>query len=300
MHRPVMNRRQMLATSVTSGWAYSWSRRLPAAADLEPLSFVIVSDTHLGRKDNSSAERNWRKAIAEINRQPGEFVLHLGDVVDGGRPEQYPVYAKTRELLEKPIFEIPGNHDPVELFSQHVVAESDRSVDRGGIRFVLFNNARRDSHDGFISDDQNAWFAQQCDEAAANDLKIVVCCHVPIHSNRHPDRGWYVKPDNGQTEFYETRARHSDRILVCLHGHFHNGIRGWRDHGQTVEVLCPSVCYNQNRGLTERIAAGETTGFFVDELRPGYVLAQLGQGRLVMRYKPLDHDRNGQYAAEWK
>ena len=35
----------------------------------------------------------------------------------------------------------------------------------------------------------------------------------------------------------QLRQRHADRILACLHGHFHNGIRGWRDHGQTVEVL---------------------------------------------------------------
>ena len=285
-----MNRRQMLATGVAAGASLQCTYRLAAAEDVKPLSFVIVSDTHLGRKDSEYSEKNWRQAIEEINHQPGQFILHLGDVVDSGREAQYPIYAETRQQLTKPIHEIPGNHDPVDLFTQHVAEKTDRSVDCGGIRFVLFNNAHRDSHNGFISAAQNAWVARQCEEAARENLKVVICCHVPIHSNRNPDRGWYVKPVDGQQEFYETLQRHSDRMVACLHGHFHNGIRGWRDHGRTVEVLCPSVCYNQNRNLTQHLADGKTTGFFVDELRPGYVLAELGNGRLTLRYKPLGSD----------
>ena len=299
METRLIDRRQVLMAGAAGGAAWCWSQRLAAADDLDPLSFIVVSDTHLGRKDNDYSEKNWRKAIAEINAQPGQFVLHLGDVVDSGREAQYPIYAETRKSLNKPIHEIPGNHDPADLFQKYVVEQTDRSVDYGGVRFVLFNNAHRDSHDGFITTRQIAWLADQCDEAAQKELRIVICCHVPIHANRHPDRGWYVKPSNGQNEFYDLQQQHADRILACLHGHFHNGIRGWRDHGKTVEVLFPSVCYNQSRGLTDRIAEGKATGFFVDELRPGYVLAELGKGRLSLRYKPLDEAQNGEYAADW-
>ena len=133
------------------GAVFLCSRSLPAAKGVAPLRFVIVSDTHLGRKDNQSAERNWRKAISEINATDAEFVLHLGDVVDRGREAQYSVYTESRELLKKPIHEIPGNHDPVDLFERHIVRPIDRFVDYGGVRFLLFNNSRRDSHDGFIS-----------------------------------------------------------------------------------------------------------------------------------------------------
>ena len=91
----------------------------------------------------------------------------------------------------------------------------------------------------------------------------------------------------------------SATLIASLHGHFHNGIRGWRDHGEMVETLLPSVCYNQSRGLAEHLQAGRADGFFVDELRPGYVLAELGQGRLKLQYKPLRHEPNGEYAAKW-
>jgi len=44
---------------------------------------------------------------------------------------------------------------------------------------------------------------------------------------------------------------------------------------------------------------GKATGFFVEELRPDYVLATLGKGRLTMQYKPLGADPRGTYTAEW-
>jgi hypothetical protein len=66
-----------------------------------------------------------------------------------------------------------------------------------------------------------------------------------------------------------------------------------------VEVLVPSVCYNQSRKLEQAIAEKKAGGFFVEELRPGYVLATLGNGRLTLRYKPLGAAPHGEYQADW-
>jgi 3',5'-cyclic AMP phosphodiesterase CpdA len=294
-----LDRRSFLAG--TAGAVWLGTHRLPAADALDEFTFVIVSDTHLGRRGSKTPERQWRQAIDEINAGPGEFVLHLGDVVDtGGENEsQYPLYAELRKTLRQPIREIPGNHDPVSLFEKHVAAPSDRSFDHGGVRFILFNNAHTDSHLGFISPEQIAWLETECAAAQQKDLRIVFATHVPIHTNTAPDRGWHVKPADGQTAFYELLQRHADRVLAVLHGHFHNGIRGWRDHHNVVEVLCPSICYNQSRGLETAIAAGKAQGFFVEELRIGYVLATLGRGRLTLRYKPIGAEPHGEYAATW-
>ena len=49
---------------------------------------------------------------------PGDFILHLGDVVDGGRAAQYPIYRRIRDDIGKPVHEMPGNHDPVEVFEK--------------------------------------------------------------------------------------------------------------------------------------------------------------------------------------
>ena len=291
--------RRALLVAGAAGLIPLGSRRLAAADDLPEFDFIIVSDTHLGRQEAHAPERNWRRAIAEINELPGAFVLHLGDVVDSGRATQYPLYAEIRKELKKPIHEVPGNHDPHELFTQHIQAKIDRSFVHAGVRFVLFGNAHTDSHLGFITPEQIAWLGEEFSAAAKQDEKIVVCCHVPIHKNLSPDRAWYVKPEDGQTAFYELLDRHAGRVLACLHGHFHNGIRGWRDRQQIVEVLCPSVLYNQDRNFAASIEAGKAQGFSVAEFRPGYVLAKLGRGRLTMHYKPLGEASHGEYQANW-
>ncbi len=63
-----------------------WPACLSAALSArERLRFCVISDTHLGYRDQDAAERQWRATAAELARADGEFVLHLGDVVDGER-----------------------------------------------------------------------------------------------------------------------------------------------------------------------------------------------------------------------
>ncbi len=252
-----------------------------AAEDWPEFSFIIVTDTHVGYKQRDSARKQWKKTAVELADAKGDFVIHLGDMVDKGQEDQYPVYKEIRDSVGKPFYEIPGNHDPQVLFEKHIHKTSDRSFDHQGIRFVLFNNSSRESHDGFITDSQNEWLQKEFDEAVAEDLQILICAHVPIHDNRHPDRGWYVKPENGQTKFYQLIDQHRDRVLATFHGHFHNGIRGWEDRSPVHEILFPSALYNLDRNLKEKGAAG----YNLNEFRPGYVLANFSKGQLNLRYQ---------------
>jgi 3',5'-cyclic AMP phosphodiesterase CpdA len=255
---------------------------LGAESKREPLKFCVVTDTHLGYKDQTAAERQWRTTAAELAKAEGEFVVHLGDVVDGGREEQYPVYLDIRKTIGKPVHEIPGNHDPQELFEKHIRKAVDTVVDQRWLRLLLLNNSRRDSHDGFLSVAQLEWIDQKCREATERDLLVVLCLHVPVHDNRHPDRGWHVKPANGQKEFYEIVRRHESRILALFHGHFHNGLRGWDDHTPIHEVCFPSALYNQDRKLEEQKAPG----YNPLEFRPGFTQVEIANQTMTLRYKP--------------
>ena len=109
-------------------------------------------------------------------------VLHLGDVVDGGREAQYPVYLKIREKIGKPVHEIPGNHDPQPLFEKYLRKTVETVVEQGWLRFLLLNNSRTDSHDGFLSETQLAWIESKCREARQDDKYVACCMHVPAHS----------------------------------------------------------------------------------------------------------------------
>jgi len=286
----MLGRRAFLASA--GGGLVLASRVLAATRALPEFTFQVVTDTHIGRQDSNTPLKQWQQAAREISATPGEFVLHLGDVVDGAREAQYPIYMEARKAITRPVYEVPGNHDPQELFAKHIRPQVDMSFEHGGVRFVLFNNSDPDSHLGFIKPPQVEWLRGEFAAAAKADQFVVAVCHVPVHTNLSPDRGWYVKPADGQTDFYAALEEHKSRVIGVFHGHFHNGIRGWNDHRPFVEVCFPSCCYNQDRGLVNH---PKLTGFVVDELRAGYTNVTLGRGKLTLAYKPLGIESTGQH-----
>jgi 3',5'-cyclic AMP phosphodiesterase CpdA len=272
----------------TMGAVLAWPAAIRALDSTIPdLSLAIVSDTHLGRDDKETGALNWTAAAREIEKSNSELVLHLGDLVDNGREAQYAVYKDIRKSIRKPIHEIPGNHDPRELFAKHIRRDIDTAVDHRNVRFLLINNARVGETDGYLSKDQLRWLGDQCADAANRKLFIVVAMHVPAHTNTdHAIVGSYIKPENGQKELYELIERHKDRVLALLHGHFHCGLRGWDSHAPLQEVVFPSTLYNRNLMLALRKAGG----FNLPEFRSGYVLAKINRDGLQLTYQPIGVD----------
>ncbi|MGB0578936.1 MAG: metallophosphoesterase family protein [Limisphaerales bacterium] len=250
------------------------------------LRFAIVTDTHLGHEDSQTPAQNWERAALELKDSTATFVLHLGDIVDRAREEQYAVHRDIRNLIGKPVCEIPGNHDPEDLFRKHIREVIDTYFDHADVRFVLFSNADPKSHDGFISDAQLEWLGKTLHEADQEDLPIMICSHVPIHENVAPDRAWYVKPEHGQTKFYQLVDEYRSRIVALLHGHCHSGMRGWDDRTPINEICCPSAFLNRDLNLAENNAPG----YNLPEFRPGYLLAELTATTLELQYKPISKE----------
>ena len=285
-HAVSIPRRVVLSSAVVAGGPLLLRPRClwtAGASGLPALSFIVVSDTHLGYHDQPRAAQRWEATAKEIDEAAGELVLHLGDVVDGGRESQYPVYLAARKLIRKPIHEIPGNHDPEKLFAKYVRRQIDTVVELKWLRFLLLNNSRTTSHDGFLSDEQLEWIDGQCRDARKQNQFIALCMHVPAHTNQHPDRGWYVKPESGQTRLYDIVTTHQNRVLALMHGHFHNGLRGWDDHAPVHEICFPSALYNLDR----RLEAQHAPGYNPPEFRPGYTLVTIQRGEMRLAYKPV-------------
>lgn len=259
---------------------------MPLAHAAEPrpdIEFTVVTDTHLGYQDQDKALQLWSKTAAAIARQPGEFVLHLGDLVDRGVAEQYPKYLEAQRQITKPVHAIPGNHDPAETFQKHLRQEIDFAFTHGWLRVVLLNNSHTDSHDGFLTSKQLSWLQEQAETAAKENQQLLFAIHVPVHDNKHPDRGWYVKPADGQTQLYALLKEHGRRTVGLFHGHFHNGLRGWHDHG-VHEICFPSALYNQDRKLEEQKAPG----YNPLEFRPGYTRVKITAQEIQLRFQTRD------------
>lgn len=280
LNKHAMNRRSFI-TLATMG---AVSLPLRAATGRDAISFLVVTDTHLGYKDQDKAEQLWLKTAAAMAKQSGEFILHLGDIVDGGREALYARYLEGRKLIGRPVHEIPGNHDPEELFVRHIRPQINHVIEHGWLRLLLLNNSRRDSHEGFLTPEQIAWLSSECDTAAAKDQLVVIAMHVPAHANQHPDRGWFIKPANGQTALYELLKKHESRVLALFHGHFHNGLRGWDDHAPVHEVCFPSALYNQDRQLE----AQHAPGYNPPEFRPGFTAVTITSHSIDLRFHTVD------------
>ncbi len=84
-----------------------------------PLTFVQISDTHIGfRKEaNPDVVGSLRRAMADINALPQApaFVVHTGDVSHLSKPEEF---GHARELLRElhvdHVHTIPGEHDTID------------------------------------------------------------------------------------------------------------------------------------------------------------------------------------------
>lgn len=110
--------------------------------------------------------------------------------------------------------------------------------------------------------------------------------HVTAHPNQHPDVGWYVKPESGQARFYGLLKEHRQQVTAVLSGHFHSGLRGWNDHFGIEEIIFPSACWNNERGL-----ANNAPGYASDVTSTGYSLLRLAEDQMVLSFMPFGQGR---------
>ena len=254
----------------------------PALSADNGFCVALVSDTHLGR----TSAQQMTKVIEDVNASSAELVFFLGDLVESGAKHEdlYPQWVSTAKGLNKPWRAVPGNHDPVDLFCKYVHPETDYVIDHKGWRFILFNDANTNSHDGFITDAQFDWIEQKIEEASAKKMKSILITHVAGHKNLHPDVGWWIKDDNGGKRLAGIFEKHRAAMPVFFSGHFHCGMRGWDDRYGVNEVIIPAIAWNTNRKLES------APGWCIAEHRSGYVLAEFQSNAIILKYKPVGAD----------
>lgn len=128
------------------------------------------------------------KVVDAINArapQP-DLVVHTGDLVHHGAPEQYGPARAILDGLRAPYVAIPGNHDNREGFA---AAFADTAwlpksgeflhfvVDQHPVRLVCLDTVIPEATDGALCAARLAWLEQQL--AAAPDRPTVVACHHP-------------------------------------------------------------------------------------------------------------------------
>ena len=150
--------------------------------------FVVMSD-----RTGNHVPGVWAQAVKEVNRLRPDFVMCIGDIVEGFEKTRAGAEAEWDEMdalirkLDAPFFYCFGNHDvPNDLYRAAVARRGRKiwySFDYRGCHFVVFDSTAMEREIPGISEPQWRWLEK--DLAAAADAKhIFIFFHHPIYGDR--------------------------------------------------------------------------------------------------------------------
>src|ERR1700734_121878 len=124
-----------------------------AATNRSSLSFVQISDSHLGfsRAPNKDVAGTLKQTIARINAlpEPPAFILHTGDITHSARPEEFDAVAQLlKEVKTGKVLYVPGEHDfdgegnkeYLKRYGQGTIGTGWYSFDYQGVHFIALVN----------------------------------------------------------------------------------------------------------------------------------------------------------------
>ena len=160
-----------------------WEGRDPNSAEV--FSFVVISD-----RTGDRTVGEWPIAVQEINLLKPDFVVCIGDLVEGYTEDLDEVHVQWDELelmvrqFDAPFFYCPGNHDVTndmlleEYIRRHGVdGRTYYSFDYRNYHFIILDSYTVQHHRDYL-EEQLAWFKK--DVAAAKSAEhIFVFFHHP-------------------------------------------------------------------------------------------------------------------------
>jgi len=159
----------------------------------EDFQFAIVTDRTGGRR-----EKIFSKAVEQLNLMQPEFVLSVGDLIEGYTTDREKVLDQWKEFqgftskLQMPFFYVPGNHDvtnpEMEKIWQEKFGRRYYSFNYNGVLFLILNS---DDPPGStsISETQAKW-AKQVLAENADARWTIVSMHKPIWNGDNEKNGW--------------------------------------------------------------------------------------------------------------
>jgi 3',5'-cyclic AMP phosphodiesterase CpdA len=197
-------------------------------AQISDLHITVEGALAYGRVDTAGFLTRAIEQILHLSPRP-DLVVATGDLVDGGRPEEY---RRLRHLLSPvpmPVYLMPGNHDDRDalrsVFTDHDYlppggAFLHYAIDAGPLRLIALDTVVPGRAGGLMCEQRIEWLARRLDEAS--DRPVVIFMHHPPFKTgiEHMDRIGCAGADAmGRV------VRKHRRIEHVLCGHLHRPIQ---------------------------------------------------------------------------
>jgi 3',5'-cyclic AMP phosphodiesterase CpdA len=234
--------------TVTAGVPRALAFGPEALAQAGSLSFVQISDTHIGfaKDPNPTPDATLREALAKIAALNGKpaFLLHTGDVSHLSKPAEFDAAAQIMKTAGLDTFYVPGEHDTIgddgkEFFNRFGHGNAGwYSFDQGGVHFVGLVNVLnlKSGGGGLLGPDQLEWLEADLKGRSAS-TPIVVFAHMPLWAI-YPEWGWSTD-DSAQAMTYLKRFG----SVTVLNGHIHQVIQ--KVEGNVTFQTARSTAYPQ-------------------------------------------------------
>jgi manganese-dependent ADP-ribose/CDP-alcohol diphosphatase len=164
----------------------------------DSFSFGIVADIQYADKDTrKGGKRNYRKSmdclkkcVEELNQQKPDFVIQLGDIIDGNRTKQKTIedldnILEVYNKLEMPKYHVVGNHcmkSGGKVLKEKLGLEGlyyDFTVPEApGWRFIVLFGL--DAGYGVMSETQLDWLKGKLEKTVSDNEKVIIFNHYPL------------------------------------------------------------------------------------------------------------------------
>jgi len=209
-----------------------WKGAAPNAGDA--FRFIVMGD-----RTGMPVDGVWEKAVDQVNLLRPDFVMCIGDLVDGFAETEAEAAAEWKAFdawtrkLAAPFFYVPGNHDVPNAMYRKLWANRDGlkrklwySFNYRGCHFVVFDSTAMFREIRGIGEEQWAWLKADLASPAARKAK-----HVFIFEH-HP-----LFHDKGDWMRFRKLLTAGKTTIFCGHDHS----LSWAvEHGVGVQMVGPT------------------------------------------------------------
>lgn len=209
-------------TTVNAGTESDITLHQPKERDI--FTVALIADRAGGWPEDI---KHLKRAVYEINQLNPEFVVHIGDMVEGYTRnvdlwmQEYEEFQSVMNQLRMPWYPTVGNHEVIsgsrdandrtfeELYKKHF-APLYYSFDYKNSHFIcLYTDEARQSQVTF-SDKQIQWLEN--DLKSADKTNIFVFMHKPVWEENYESSGWWQK-------IHELLKKYPVRVVIAGHWH---------------------------------------------------------------------------------
>lgn len=274
---------------------------LQKVAEPEKFNMLVVADVQAASETELGYFRD--DVVAPALLRPFDFAISLGDLIHDN-PSLFAPYSRSIALLNKPFYNVLGNHDvnydATETYADDSFKNSFGpqyySFDHGQVHFVVLENVERfckkgdvaaywDCYRGKVGEQQLTWLKNDL-ALVPTDKMVVVCQHIAFEKKANPgERNEVVN----MKEVFDILKQRDNLLILAGHKHtlqhdFFGADQGWEGKTELRQIVCSSASGSWWTGPKDERGIPSSTQ--IDGVPNGYFIFSFDGTKVIPAFYP--------------